>query len=54
MYNEGLGIDWYDYKHLALIRSKLLPLSVPVTPSPVAREAGRDFVALDMWLRTRY
>ena len=30
------------------------PLSVPVSPSPVSREASRDFVALDMWLRTRY
>ena len=30
------------------------PLSVPVSPSPVSREASRDFVALDMWLHTRY
>ena len=30
------------------------PLSVPVSPSPVSREASRGFVALDMWLHTRY
>ena len=29
------------------VRSKLPPLSVPVTPSPASREASRDFVALD-------
>ena len=29
------------------------PLSVPVSPLPVSREASRDFVALDMWLHTR-
>ena len=34
--------------------NKSLPFSVPVTPSPVSREASRDFVALDMWLHTRY
>ena len=28
--------------------SKLPPLSVPVSPSPVSREASRDFVVLDM------
>ena len=35
--------------HLATdsVRSKLPPLSVPVSPSPVSREASRDFVALD-------
>ena len=30
------------------------PISVPVSPSPVSREASRDFVALDLWLHTRY
>ena len=30
------------------------PLSVPVSPSPVSREARRDFVAVDMWSHTRY
>ena len=30
------------------------PLSVPVSSSPVSREASRDFVELDMWLHTRY
>ena len=30
------------------------PLSVPVSPSPVSREGSREFVALDMWLHTRY
>ena len=30
------------------------PLSVPVSHSPVSREASRDFVALDMWLHTTY
>ena len=34
--------------------SKLPPLSVPVSPSPVSREASRYSVALDMWLHTRY
>ena len=34
--------------------SNTSPLSVPVSPSPVSREASRDFVALDMWLHTRY
>ena len=34
--------------------NKYSPLSVPVSPSPVSREASRDFVALDMWLHTRY
>ena len=29
------------------VRSKLPPLSVPVTPPPVSRETSRDFVALD-------
>ena len=29
------------------VRSKLPPLCVPVSPSPVSREASRDFVALD-------
>ena len=33
---------------------KLPPPSVPVSPSPISREASRDFVALDMWLHTRY
>ena len=35
--------------HLATgsIRSKLPPLSVPVSPSPVSHGASRDFVALD-------
>ena len=36
------------------IWSKLPPLSVPVSPSPVSREASRYSVALDMWLHTRY
>ena len=30
------------------------PLSVPVSPSSVSREASRDFVALNMWLHARY
>ena len=34
--------------------NKSPPLSVPVSPSPVSREASRDFVALDMWLHIRY
>ena len=34
--------------------NKSPPLSVPVSPSPVSREASRDCVALDMWLHTRY
>ena len=48
---EGLSRD-----HLATdsIWSKLSPLSVPVSPSPVSREASRDFVTLDMALHTRY
>ena len=48
---EGLSRD-----HLATdsIWFKLAPLSVPVTPLPVSREASRYSVALDMWLDTRY
>ena len=34
--------------------NKSPPLSAPVNPSPVSREASRDFVALDMWLHIRY
>ena len=42
---EGLSRD-----HLATdsVWSKLPPLYVPVSSSPVSREASRDFVALDM------
>ena len=34
--------------------TKSPPFSVPVSPSPVSREANRGFVALDMWLHTWY
>ena len=34
--------------------NKSPPLSVPVSPSPVSREARCDFLALVMWLHTRY
>ena len=48
---EGLSPD-----HLATdsIWSKLPPLSVPVSPSPVSRESSRYSVALHMWLHIRY
>ena len=32
--------------------NKSPPLFVPVTPSPVSREASRDFVALDIYVVT--
>ena len=34
--------------------NKSPPLSVPVSPSPVSREARCDFLALVMRLHTRY
>ena len=43
-----------DHRATDSIWSKLPPLSVPVSPSLVSRETSRGFVALDMWLRTRY
>ena len=48
---EGLSRD-----HLTTdsVWSKLPLLSVPVNPSLVSREPSRDFVALDVWLHTRY
>ena len=36
-----------DHLPIDSIWSKLPPLSVPVSPSPVSREASRDFTALD-------
>ena len=36
-----------DYLATDSVRSKLPPLSVPVSPSPVSREASREFVARD-------
>ena len=54
--NGGWRKEGLSPNHLATdsIWTKLPPLSVPVSPSPVSRDASRDFVALDMWLRTRY
>ena len=54
--NGGWRKEGLSQNHLATdsIWTKLPPLSVPVSPSPVSRDASRDFVALDMWLRTRY
>ena len=46
---EGWREEGLSRNHLATdsVRSKLPALSVPVSPSPVSREASRDFVALD-------
>ena len=48
---EGLSRD-----HLSTdsIWSKLPPLYVPVSPSPLSREVSHDFVAFDIWSHTRH
>ena len=47
--NGGWGEEGLSRNHLTTdsIWSKLPPISVPVSPSPVSCEASRDFVALD-------
>ena len=54
--NGGWKEEDLSRDHLATdsIWPKLPPLSVQVSPSPVSREASRDFAALDVWLHTRY